>query len=102
MNYFMSISSAQWILIDLGVLLQVVAIIAVCKQRMGYRMLPPGGHPTKSYDPEEMTPDRPHENDPAHEYAAPHGRRGSSMKGGELTQTSKAPFKQEFKFRQCR
>ncbi len=41
MNYFMSVNSAQWILIEVGVLMQIVAIIAVYKQRAGARMLPP-------------------------------------------------------------
>jgi len=96
MNYFLSVSSAQWILIDLGVLLQVAAIVGVFKQRMGYRMLPPHSQQMRSYDLDETAPDNTNEEDPAH------GRFGRPMKASNITKTSKAPFKQEFKFRQCR
>jgi hypothetical protein len=87
MNYFMSVSSAQWILIEVGVLMQIVAIIAVFKQRAGYRMVPPG---------------RRNEGDRAPKNTAPRGRRGRS-KEDELAKLAKSSsFKQEFKFRQCR
>lgn len=103
MNYFMSVSTVQSILIELGVLLQVVAIIAVIKQRSSYRMLPPHNQQMKHYDLDEMAPGKRDADDPAHEYGAPQGRKGKSfLKGCELTETSKPHFKQEFKFRQCR
>jgi len=87
MNYFVSVSSAQWILIEVGVLMLIVAIIAALKQRAGCRVLPP---------------DRRNEGDPSHESASQFERRRRSN-ADELAKLAKSTsFKQEFKFRQCR
>jgi hypothetical protein len=99
----MSISWAQSILIDLGALLQIAALVALIRQRAGYRMLPRHGEQMRRIG-HEMTPAPSGGDDPAHEYSAPpeprQGRWQPGMRTGNLTKTSRVPFEQKFKFRQ--
>ncbi len=102
MNHLTTITWLQWILIEAGALLQVVAIVALIKQKLEHRILPQHGHQMAHADNDEMAPNHSNEEDPAHEY---HGQSDSSHRGTtlmnarNLTKTAKVPFKQTFKFR---
>ena len=100
MIHLLSNSWAQWILIELGVVLQFAAICALIKQKSAYRMLPREGE--EMPHEEEMDELLPQEEDPAHEYPAPTKPRVQeprpTLKAMNITKTSKVKFKQDLNF----
>jgi hypothetical protein len=103
MNQLMSITWAQSILIEVGAVLQIVAIVALIKQRLSHRMLPTIGEEVPRKDDEETESNFSKFESPVNENwapASPRHEEAGPMKASYLAKTSKVKFKQSFKFRE--
>ncbi len=101
MNEVMSITWAQSILIEVGAVLQIVAICALIKQRMSHRMLPAIGEEMPGRDEQDDNDFSKFES-PVNQNWAPASPRheASPIKASHLAKTAKVKFKQSFRFRE--
>ena len=103
MNQLMSITWAQSILIEAGAVLQIIAIVALIRQRLSNRMLPMIGEemPGEDEDENEESNFSKYES-PVNQNWAPVSprRQGGPIKVTLPAKTTKVKFKQSFKFRE--